>query len=99
MAAIGSDDLDSVAGLLAQRGSHGRARTLLKRNNLESLLLVMPPEPGGSSSSEVSPTVPDEPVLPFHDAFCATPDEFALQVHRNDSGQDRPNSWVSLVRE
>lgn len=77
MAAIGGHDLDSVAGLLAQRGSHGRARTLLIGNNLESLLLVTPPEPGGSSSSELSPTVPDEPVLPFHGAYYASPDEFA----------------------
>jgi len=60
---VGRNHLHCLAGSLAQRGSHGRTWTLLEGNDLEPLLVVMPPEPGGSPSSEVSPTVPDEPVL------------------------------------
>jgi hypothetical protein len=63
MATIGRHDLHRCAGLLAQRGSHGRAWTLLEGDDFESLLVVTPPEPGGRSPSEVSPTVPDEPEL------------------------------------
>jgi hypothetical protein len=63
MAAIGGNDLHRCAGLLPERGSHGRTWTLLEGNDLESLFAVTPPEPGGSSPSEVSPTVPDKPVL------------------------------------
>jgi hypothetical protein len=99
MAAIGGDDLDSVAGLLAQRGSHGRTWTLLIGNDLESLLAVTSPEPGGSSASEVSSTVPDEPMLPSHVVPDLGPHEFAKHVHRYDSRQDRLTSWVSLFPE
>jgi hypothetical protein len=58
----GSHDLHRIAGLLTQPGSHGRARTLLEAHDLEALLAVMPPDPGGSSPSEVSASVPDEDV-------------------------------------
>ena len=58
----GSHDLHRIAGLLTQRGGHGRAGTLLEAHDLESLLAVMPPDPGGSSPSEVSPTIPNEQV-------------------------------------
>jgi hypothetical protein len=61
-ATIGGDNLHGLAGLLAQRWGHGWARTLLKGDDLESLLAVMPPEPGGSSPSKVSPSIPDEHV-------------------------------------
>jgi hypothetical protein len=54
--------LHRLAGLRAQSGGHGWTRTLLEGDDLESLLAVMPPEPGGSSPSEVSPSVPDEHV-------------------------------------
>ena len=60
---VGGHDLHRAAGLLAQRRGHGWARTLLIGNNHEPLRAVMPPDPGGSSPSEVSPTVPDQPVL------------------------------------
>jgi hypothetical protein len=65
---IGGNDLHRLAGLLAERGSHGGAGTLLEGYDLKSLLMVMSPEPGGNSPSEVSPPVPDEPMLPFHGA-------------------------------
>jgi hypothetical protein len=35
----------------------------LEGNDLELLLVVTLPEPGRSPPSEVSPTIPDEPVL------------------------------------
>src|SRR5215208_7842234 len=62
LTSIGGDDLHRSAGLLAQRRGHGWARTFLKGDDLESLLAVMPPDPCGSSPSEVSPTIPDEQV-------------------------------------
>jgi hypothetical protein len=76
MAAIGGNDLHRFAGLLAQRGSHGWTRTLLEGDDLESLLAVTSPEPGGSSPSEVSPPVPDQPMLPYHVAPWVSPAEF-----------------------
>ena len=75
--AIGGHDLHGAAGLRAQRGRQGRARTRLIGHDHEALLLVTPPEPGGGAPSEVSPPVPDQPVLPFHGAFFANPDELA----------------------
>jgi hypothetical protein len=59
---VGGYDLHSLASLLAQRRGHRRARTLLEAHDLESLLAVTPPDPGGSSPSEVTPTIPDEHV-------------------------------------
>jgi hypothetical protein len=63
LTSVGGHDLHRIAGLLAQRGSHGRAGTFLEGDDLESLLAVMPPDPGSSSPSEVSPTIPNEQVL------------------------------------
>jgi hypothetical protein len=75
--AVGSNDLHRSTRLLAQRGRHGRTWTLLEGDDLESLLVVTPPEPGGNSPSEVSATVPNEPMFPSHDALYGSPDEFA----------------------
>jgi hypothetical protein len=77
MTAIGRHDLHRCAGLLAQGRSHGGTWTLLEGDDFESLLMVTPPEPGGRSPSEVSATVPDEPMFPSHTAFYGSPDEFA----------------------
>ena len=93
---IGGNDLDRLAGPLAERGSHRRTWTLLEGDDLESLLMVTPPDPGGSSPSEVSPPVPDEPMLPSHVDSYVIPDEFALLVHHHDSGHDKPSSYASL---
>jgi hypothetical protein len=96
---IGGNDLHRLAGLLAKYGIHRRTWTLLEGSDLESLLTVTSPEPGDDSPSEVSPSIPDEPMLPFHVAPYVSPDESAHLVYHHDSGQYSPSSWVRLFRD
>jgi hypothetical protein len=97
---IGGNDLDRLAGLLAKYGRHRRAGTLLEGHDLESLLMVMSPEPGDSSPSEVSPPVPDQPVLPSHVAHDVCPlsspiTSTAMIVGKTDS----PLGYRSLLSD
>ena len=77
MAVIGGNDLHRLTGLLPERGSHRRTWTLLEGDDLKTIITVTPPEPDGSSPSEVSPPIPDEPMLLSHVTPYVSPDEFA----------------------
>jgi hypothetical protein len=72
------DDLHRAAGVRPKLGCQRRTWALLKRHYTELVFVVMPLEPSDSPPTEVSPAVPNEPMLNQERPH------FLASVHRND---------------
>jgi len=82
---IARHDLDRAPRLLTELRRHRWTWTVLVGYSPKLFFVVMSPDPGDSPPSEISATIPDEPVPLLHVDCHTIPDNSACYIEGNGS--------------